>query len=79
MNNISQAARKIVADVLGLDEAKVTEDFSYRDTDRWDSLKHMEIITAVEQNFSMTLTAAEIVTMTSIPEIIGVLSQRTGK
>ena len=69
-------ARKIVAGVLGLDEAKVTADFSYSDTDRWDSLKHMEIVTALEQNFSVTFTADEIVTMVSVEDIVRILDEK---
>jgi acyl carrier protein len=79
MGDLFQMVRKIVADVLGIDETIIAEKFSYRDTDRWDSLKHMEIITAIEQSFSVTLTAADIVMMTSIPDIVGILSQKTGK
>ena len=71
-----QKIQKIIADVLGLDESEITKDFSYRDTDRWDSLKHMEIITAIEQNFSLTLMVDEIVNMTSIEEIIRIVDEK---
>jgi acyl carrier protein len=71
-----QKVKKILADVLGLDMAAITDSFSYQDTDRWDSLKHMEIVTAVEQNFSVTLTADEIVTMTSFEDIARILTDK---
>ena len=74
--SVQQRLRKIIADVLGLSESEVGEDFSYRDTDRWDSLKHMEIITAIEQNFSVTLTVDEIVGMVSIEDIMRILNQK---
>lgn len=74
--NAQQKLRRLVADVLGLAEAEVTQNFSYHDTDRWDSLKHMEIITALEQNFSVTLTVDEIIAMISIPDIMRILDQK---
>ncbi len=74
--NAKQKLRKLVADVLGLAESDVTQSFSYRDTDRWDSLKHMEIITALEQNFSVTLTVDEIIAMISIPDITRILDSK---
>ena len=71
-----QKLKKIIADVLGLDETSITQGFSYRDTDRWDSLKHMEIITALEQNYSVTFTVDEIVNMTSVEDIVRILKQK---
>lgn len=71
-----QRLQKIIADILGLDESEVTGSFSYRDTDRWDSLKHMEIITAIEQNFSLTFMVDEIVNMTSIEDIIRIVDEK---
>ena len=68
--------KKLVADVLGIDIAKVTDSFSYQDVDNWDSLKHMEIVMSIEQNFSATLTADEIITMTSIEGIMRVLDSK---
>ena len=67
---------KTIAGILGISEADVKPSFSYLDTDRWDSFKHMEIITAIEQEFSVSLTAEEIIAMTGIQEIMKVLSQK---
>lgn len=74
-----QKLKKIIADVLGLDETSITQSFSYRDTDRWDSLKHMEIITSLEQNYSVTFTVDEIVNMTSVEEIMRILNQKNAE
>jgi acyl carrier protein len=70
---------QIVADVLGLDKSGITEDFSYLDTDRWDSLKHMEIVTAIEQNFSVALTVHDITAMVGVSDIVNILDQKNLK
>jgi len=67
---------KIIADVLGMDAAQVGPEFTYRDTDRWDSLKHMEIVTAIEQNFNVTLMVDEMTRMTSVEDIVNILEQK---
>lgn len=74
--NTEKKVRKIIADVLSLSEEEVANDFSYRDTDRWDSLKHMEIITALEQSFSQTFMIDEITQMTSVEDIMNILNQK---
>ena len=74
--NTEKKVKKIIADVLSLKEEEVTSDFSYRDTDRWDSLKHMEIITALEQSFSETFMIDEITQMTSVEDIMNILNQK---
>lgn len=76
--NTENRVRKIIADVLGMDEAEVGSDFSHRDTDRWDSLKHMEIVTAIEQGFSVTLMVDEMTLMTSVKDIVNVLEEKKG-
>ena len=74
--NTEKKVKKIIADVLSLKEEEMTSDFSYRDTDRWDSLKHMEIITALEQSFSQTFMIDEITQMTSVEDIMNILNQK---
>jgi acyl carrier protein len=74
--NMEDRVRKIIADVLGMDLSEVGPDFSHRDTDRWDSLKHMEIVTAVEQAFSVTLMVDEMTLMTSVKDIVNVLEEK---
>jgi acyl carrier protein len=52
--------RQILADVLDIDP-QITDDFS-RDDDEsgWDSMAHLRLITAVEQEFGIKLTMKEI-------------------
>ena len=47
-----------------------------KDLDVWDSLKHMELIAALEQQFDVQLTFDEIVAMRSAGDIKRVLSNK---
>jgi acyl carrier protein len=50
----------VVADVLGLDASEVANDLDADTADNWDSLNHLRIITAVEQEFGISLSMEEI-------------------
>ncbi len=64
---------KLIAEVLKLPEASVTASTSMENTPEWDSLKHIEIIVAIEQQMGMELTGDEIADMTSVKAIETIL------
>lgn len=67
---------KLMANVLKLPESRITADTRMADVAEWDSLKHMELIVAIEQAYSIELTGDEIADMTSVAAISAILSQR---
>jgi acyl carrier protein len=73
---VNQDIQNLVADVLQMPAAAITEDVAMKDLDAWDSLKHMELVVAVEQNFQIQLTFDEILLMQSVGAIENVLRQR---
>lgn len=66
----------LVAGVLQIPAAAVTDDLAMKDVDAWDSLKHMELIVSLEERFDLQLTFEDIVAMQSVREIKRVLSER---
>ena len=48
-----------------------------KDVEAWDSLKHMELIVALETALEVQLTFEEIVAMQSVREIKRVLAERS--
>ena len=67
----------LLADVLQIPTEKINDDLAMKDLDAWDSLKHMELIVALEQGFDVQLTFDEIVAMQSVREIKRVLAERS--
>ena len=64
--DISSKVKKIVADHLGIDEAKVTEDSSFIDDLGADSLDTVELVMAFEEEFGCEIpddAAEKIVTL----------------
>ncbi len=65
-----------MARVLRVSESRITDDLHMRDIAEWDSLKHMELIVAIEQNYRIELTGDEIADMVSLEAIKQILKQR---
>lgn len=59
----------IVTDVLDIDVGKLHADSSQQDIEEWDSLGHLRIVTALEQEFGIKPTMREIAELNSIPAI----------
>ena len=67
----------VLAEVLQLPPAEISDDLTMKDVEAWDSLKHMELIVALETAFDVQLTFEEIVAMQSVREIKRVLAERS--
>jgi acyl carrier protein len=64
----------VMAAVLGLSAAEVSDDMSFGYTKNWDSLRHMNLILALEDEFGVTFTDEEVVEMISVPLIVEILN-----
>lgn len=62
-----------VARVLRMDPSEVTDETAMRTTPAWDSLSHMEMVTAIEAAFGVRLSMDDIVAMTSVAGLRSVL------
>ena len=57
--DVSSKVKKIVADRLGIDEAKVTEESSFIDDLGADSLDTVELVMAFEEEFGSEISDSE--------------------
>ena len=60
---MEETLKKIMNDIFQIPENEITDETSVENTESWDSLKHMELIACLEEEFEITFTADEIVTM----------------
>ena len=58
-DDVSSKVKKIVADHLGIDEAKVTEESSFIDDLGADSLDTVELVMAFEEEFGSEISDSE--------------------
>jgi len=74
---VSGKVESVLAEVLQLPPSQITDDLTMKDVEAWDSLKHMELIVALETALEVQLTFEEIVAMQSVREIKRVLAERS--
>lgn len=67
---------ELLAELLQVPASGVTDDLAMQHVAIWDSLKHMEVVVALEQQFGLQFTFDEIVTFQSVGAIKRVLRAR---
>ena len=55
MIDISNKLKDILSNVLEIDISLLTEDFSKNDTQNWDSIKHLNLILIIEEEFNIVI------------------------
>ena len=68
--NVSSKVKKIVADHLGIDEAKVTEESSFIDDLGADSLDTVELVMAFEEAFDVEIPDEKAETILTVGDAI---------
>lgn len=67
---------QLIASVLRIELSFVSSETTMQTTPQWDSLKHMELIMAIEQQYNLVLEPDEIASMTGVSAIRDVLNAR---
>ena len=68
--------RSIAADVLEVPTAKITPATSPENTDTWDSVHHLNLVLALEQEFNLQFEPEEIDQMKDIQHILDILGSK---
>jgi len=71
---ISEKVKKVMAQVLGIEEESINDDSSMSNTEPWDSLRHVNLIIALEQEFGISFPDEEITLLTSVQLFIEAIS-----
>jgi acyl carrier protein len=71
--------RSVVATMLDLDPAAVGPTTSTDTVDQWDSVRHMNLIIALESAFGITIPDEDVATLTSYPIIQAVVQEQLSR
>ena len=71
--------KEVLEDILGVDADKIGETFTSKDAERWDSLNHLRLASALEDAFNIQFTMDEIEYMKSFGEIRETIQRRVAK
>jgi acyl carrier protein len=64
-----KSIEEIISGALKLSIKEITNDMLMKDTDAWDSLSHMSLILALEEEYAIEFSMDEIVSMVSVLSI----------
>jgi len=66
----------LLASLFKMNESELTDELSMDHVALWDSLKHMELITSIEEELLIELTADDIMDMISIKAIKKIVAEK---
>lgn len=75
MNGIYEKLSEIFSDVFD-DEITVNADTTSADIEDWDSLSHITLIAAIEEEFGMRFSMKEVVGMNNVGELAEIVAAR---
>ena len=76
-NEISGKVKKIVADHLGIDESKVTEESSFIDDLGADSLDTVELVMAFEEEFGSEISDSDAEKILTVGDAVKFIDNKT--
>ena len=72
---MDQQIRKIIADVLNVDAAVVTDELAVGSIPEWDSVGNLAIISTIEQELGVEFPLEELFDLTSVEAIIDAVNR----
>jgi acyl carrier protein len=75
---VFERVRAVASDVLKIPVAKITPESSNETVEGWDSVQHLNLVLALEQEFSVQFDPEEIDEMNSVGKISEVVQTKLG-
>ena len=76
MNEIYERLNEVFQDVFDDDSLTVTPNTTASDIEDWDSLSHITLVAAVEDEFRMKFSMKEVVEMKNVGEMVSLIAAR---
>jgi acyl carrier protein len=73
---MDERLRHVLAVVLEMPEAQIDEQLTAEQTSNWDSMRHLNLIMALEDAFGVTFASEELAELTSYRAIAEALARR---
>jgi acyl carrier protein len=69
----------ILEEVFGLSGDQITDDIAYNSFQAWDSLKHLQMVAMMEEEFGIELEMDDIIDMSTVGKIKEILKKYFSK
>ncbi len=78
MHDVESELRQIFAAVFRIDPAAVTDELTYECISEWDSLSHLLLIEAIEQQFGIRVGTHDTIEMRSFAKAKAIVTKHLG-
>ena len=75
-DEIRERLNRVFQEVFDDDEIEIRDQMTAEDIEEWDSLMHVALVVAVENEFNMRLNAAEIGKLENVGAMIALIEER---
>lgn len=72
---IENKLKELIASVFEIDAKKINADFAAKNVEQWDSMNHMNLIVAIEEEFDMEIDEDEILDLMSFQALADYLNK----
>jgi acyl carrier protein len=73
---LPDTVKRIMADILEVDERSINDDTEMGVVEQWDSGNHISLVLALEEEFGVSFEVSEIEAMTSFPDVVSTLERK---
>ena len=74
---MEQKVKEIMSNIFGVPISRISNDSSPESLTEWDSIKHLNLIVALEEEFEVEFDESEIFEASRIPQIITFLKSKS--
>ena len=75
MDNTEQRIKQVMADVFDMPAETILENVSLDNLEGWDSLKHLDLVVALEEEFEITIPVEEVGNLISFKLIVVIIKE----
>lgn len=76
-DEIRDRARAVLARALKVDLKTLADNASQMDLSEWDSVRHMNVVLGLENDFGIEFEDGELQTLTSLPLVVAAVEKHT--
>ncbi|HLH05181.1 MAG TPA: acyl carrier protein [Bryobacteraceae bacterium] len=76
---IEQRLNRVFQEIFDDDSLEIRPEMTADDVDGWDSITHIVLIAAVEREFKVDFTTAEVTGLKNVGDLIALIEKKTSK
>jgi acyl carrier protein len=77
--NIYEKLQGVFCEVFDIDSIQIKPELTAADVDEWDSLSHIRLMVAIEEEFGISFTSTEISSFKNVGELVTAIEKKSTK